>query len=396
MKIAVISFTRAGTELSRRLTKRLNSQGHVCIGYVPEKYAQPDRDKSAGLTVLRETLAAWTSRNYSEMDALIFVSAAGIAVRAVAPHVLDKMTDPAVVVLDEGGHYAISLLSGHMGGANALAREAASLVGAQPVITTASDVQKKTAVDLWAKQHGLTINSRELAKQAEAEILDGGQVGFFCDEELKPMLPGLEAGCLPEEFAWESRKEYNLRLTIRGGQGPQPDVPGSEPDVPGSEPDMPGQGPDAPGRKPQERGRKTRRPELKLVPRILTLGIGCRKGVPCETIRLQVEQAFLQAGLDLRAVCRIASIDLKKEEPGICGLARELGVPFVTFSSRELEQIKAPVEESSFVRAVTGTGNVCERAALLAAGAGSRLIMKKQAADGVTVAAAWRAEAWRM
>lgn len=357
MKIAVISFTKAGTALCRRLTEQWNSRGHLCTGYIPEKYVRPDQDGIGGLVVRRESLDTWACRNFSEVDGLVFVSAAGIAVRAVAPYVRDKMADPAVVVLDEGGHYAISLLSGHVGGANALAREAAALVGAQPVITTASDVQRKTAVDLWAKEHGLVLGSRELAKQAEAAILDGGRVGFFCDEELRPMLPGLEESSLPEEFVWESRQEYNLRLTIRGEK---------------------------------ELGR-----ELRLIPRILTLGIGCRKGVPCEAVRFQVERAFGEAGLDLRAVRRIASIDLKKEEPGICGLSRELGVPFVTFSARELEQVETPVEESSFVRAVTGTGNVCERAALLAAGADSQLIIKKQAADGVTVAAAWRAETWQ-
>jgi len=370
MKLAVISFTKAGTALCRSLTEQLNGRGHSCIGYAPEKYLRGGAAERTGDGVLRarrEPLDVWTCRNFSEADGLIFVGAAGIAVRAIAPYVRDKMTDPAVVVVDESARFAISLLSGHVGGANELTREVASLTGAQPVITTASDVRRKVAVDVWAKEHGLVLGSREFAKQAEAAILDGGRLGFFCDEELRPLLPGLNPECLPEEFVWESRQEHNLRLTVRSSGAAEAAGAGTQKAV----------------------------PDLCLIPRLLVLGIGCRRGVSCQTVRRQVEQAFQGAGLDLRSVCRIASIDLKKEEPGIRELAEELGVPFVTFSARELEQVEGPVEESAFVRAVTGTGNVCERAALLAAGAGSQLAVKKYAADGVTVAAAWRSRQWQ-
>ena len=125
-----------------------------------------------------------------------------------------------------------------------------------------------------------------------------------------------------------------------------------------------------------------------MIPPVLTLGIGCRKGVLRDVIEGVAERVFQEANLEKRAVARIASIDRKQSEEGLVRLAEAWQVPFVTFSAGELEEVKEPVAESDFVRQVTGTGNVCERAALLAAGPGSRLLVRKRASSGVTVAVA--------
>ena len=142
MKCAVISFTRNGAVLNRMLCRELSAEGIAASGFSIEKYAL-----GAGLQPLSEPLKEWTGRMFQEADALIFIGACGIAVRSIAPFVRDKKTDPAVVVIDEQGKYAVSLLSGHLGGANALTRKAAEILDAEPVITTATDVNQVFAVD---------------------------------------------------------------------------------------------------------------------------------------------------------------------------------------------------------------------------------------------------------
>ena len=364
MDLAVISFTPRGTEMCRKLVEKLADLGHVSTGYIPEKYAdgqERDTGKQGRILVRRETLDAWTERIFPAVDGLVFVSAAGIAVRAVAPWVRDKMTDPAVVVVDEGGQYAISLLSGHLGGANDLARQVAGAIGAQPVITTASDVEGICAVDLWARDHGLVITDRVQARQVQAQALEGKPVGVFWDPWLETCLPWLGREPLPRGWKRLCKADTWQRARIWITVSSRED--GTE---------------------------QEKRPVLRLVPQVLVLGIGCRRGVAAGQIRQQVEQVLAGAGLDISALCRIASIDLKKEEPGILDLAGQLQVPYETFTAEELENVKQPVEESDFVRSVTGTGNVCERAALLSAGEHGRLVVGKKPGNGITVAVAAR------
>ena len=127
---------------------------------------------------------------------------------------------------------------------------------------------------------------------------------------------------------------------------------------------------------------------LRLVPKSLILGIGCRKQTPGEAIEFAVQEALRQANLDVQAVAAIASIDLKKEETGLLQLSEKLAVPFMTYTSSELEAVQGEFSESGFVRQVTEVGNVCERSALLCAGKDARLLVKKQVYPGVTVAVA--------
>lgn len=358
MKLAVICFTRTGVNWCGHLVKRFRESGTECEGYVPPRFFEETAEKQPGLNPQKELLKEWTRRQFEKADGLIFIGAAGIAVRAIAPFVHDKLTDPAVVVMDEAGRYAVSLLSGHVGGANELARMVAEFCGAEPVITTATDVNKKTAIDVWASKRELVIGEREQIKQVAAAFLEDRPVGFFSDFDLQEEAP---EGCV-RKVAGES----NIWLTIRTTPEPQDAILR----------ELAGQG-----------------KVLRLIPRILTVGIGCRRGIAKEQIGQLAEQILAQAGLERMAVARLASIDRKKEEKGICELARAWQVPFVTFPAEELEKVQEPVEESAFVRQVTGTGNVCERAALAGAGPGGKLLVGKQAQNGVTVAVA--AGIWR-
>lgn len=348
MRIAIISFTKAGSVLCGQLTEKLREQGENCDGYVRPRFLEegPDRGESpnrGGIHAVTESVGDWTGRMFVQVDALIYIGAAGIAVRAIAPHLKDKMTDPAVLVCDEQGQFVISLLSGHVGGANGLAVRTAALLGAVPVVTTSSDVQGLTAVDVWAKERGLALSDRYAARRVAAALADGEPVGFHSDFLLaEPVPEGWRNGEVCRE---------NVRVTCRKHAGENQSV-------------------------------------LRLIPRVLTVGIGCRKNMDFEKLEAAVRQTLDRHHLDLLAVRQIASIDLKKDEAGICQMAEKLGVPFVTFSAGRLEAVCGELTESAFVRSVTGTGNVCERSALAAAGDGAQLLVKKEIYEGVTVAVA--------
>lgn len=361
MKLAVISFTKAGGRLCVDLTESLKREGHVCEGYVQARFCQdPEKLLGQGIYSTKEPVGAWTEKRFWAVDGLIYIGAAGIAVRAVAPLLKDKMRDPAVVVVDEQGHFAVSLLSGHVGGANELARTVARVCKGQPVITTATDVNGKTAIDSWAAKQGFWIGDRELAKQVSAKVLEGEPVGFFSDFPLEsPETEQYRPGVICEINVWVTVRKSPRQEEALG--------------------------------QAMAAGKKL----LRLVPGAMTLGIGCRRGIPGSRIEETVERILEKAQLDRHGLVRIASIDLKKKEDGLLSLSEKWKVPFVTFSAGELERVKESVAESPFVRQVTGTGNVCERAALLAAGDGAGLLVGKQAQNGVTVAVARGQKIWQ-
>ncbi len=352
MKLAVISFTKAGSLLCMDLVGKLRQMGEDCDGYVQQRFLSEIRTcgcacdpQAVYIHGLDRPVADWARDQFSQVDGLVFIGAAGIAVRAVGPCLRDKWTDPAVVVIDELERYVISLLSGHIGGANDLTRRLAGLLGARPVITTASDVNGKTAIDVWAVEHGLKIGSRVMAREVAAALLENQPVGFFCDEPVEiPVLPG----CRKDTVCGR-----NVRITVR--KHPKP-----------------------------ENG------ELPLIPQILIVGIGCKKGTPREQIENCLVQVFDTFGLYREAVAGFATIDLKKDENGLLELASAWNMELQAFPSRELAKVAGVFDESEFVRQVTGVGNVCERAACLAAGRGAELLVPKQAGNGVTIAVARR------
>lgn len=347
MKLAIISFTKQGNQLNQMLSRGLREQGEDCMGYVPDRFAA--LAECAGLTSIKGTLTEWVAEQFPQMDGFVWIGAAGIAVRAIAPCIKDKMTDPAVVVTDEKGRFAISLLSGHVGGANELAECIAQMSGGQAVITTATDVNDRFAVDLFAKKHGLLWTDRALAKQISADILEGVPVGFHSDFPVEGELPeGLVKGLSCQRGIWITCQRQAGNAGV-----------------------------------------------LRLVPKALILGIGCRKGTSKQAIRTLVEQVLVEANLDAEAIRSLASIDLKKQEPGLLALAEELGVELHTYSTEELCRVPGDYTDSAFVEETTGVGNVCERAAVLAAmQQGSShvdcLVVRKHSGDGVTVAAAIR------
>ena len=184
MRISIICFSLTGYMTAEDLQKDLQGKGYTAEIYKKSKYLDDSIAESTGI---------WAGRHFETDDAIIFVGACGIAVRSIAPYVASKKSDPAVLVIDECGKFVISLLSGHLGGANELTLEVAELLGAVPVVTTATDLHHRFAVDVFAKKNCCGIQNMKAAKEVSAALLAGEPVGFYSEFPWTGKLPeGLE------------------------------------------------------------------------------------------------------------------------------------------------------------------------------------------------------------
>ena len=316
MRARFLSFTDRGQALAESLAAALG--GEVC--------------RCGGGAALKE----WTDSAFREAEALVFVGAAGSAVRAVAPFLRSKASDPAVVAVDETGRYAVPLLGGHLGGANALAAEIGRICGAEPVITTATDRRGVFAVDLWAKAQGCAVAEPERIKAVSARLLAGETA--FCQSDW-PVSGEPPAGVRLGEGP-------GFRVTVLAGEEPR----------------------------------------LHLVPRIAVLGVGCRRGIGPEALERAYLRLLASCRLRPQAVREVCSIHRKKDEEGLLAFCAAHGWALRTFSPEELAAAPGTFTASDRVLRAVGVDNVCERAAVL--GSGGDLICRKQAGEGVTMAAA--------
>ena len=308
MKITIFAYSHGGCAAARRVRAVLAEAETVC-------YAVPRLEEAGFLPLAKDIYR----ERFSSMDALIFIGACGIAVREIAPYLVSKKTDPAVLCIDEKMQFVIPLLSGHIGGANDLARRLAAALGAAAVITTATDVNGKFAVDAWAAL---------VSDFPIKGVLPGGIV-----EKTQGALGIVIGYCTKEPFA------ETLRLT----------------------------------------------------PRVLRVGIGCRRGTAQETVEAAVAAVLSAHQLDPSAVKGVYSIDLKQQEAGLLAACAKHNWPTVFYTAEELRSVPGEFTDSPFVQEMTGVGNVCERAAMCGA---EKLLVKKTAVDGVTVAVA--AEHWEV
>ena len=317
MKLAFLAFTEKGFALAGSLAQALGGSVMRC--------GKPD------------SLSDWTKKHFAEADGLVFVGAVGIAVRAIAPYIEKKWKDPAVVAVDECAQFAVPLLSGHLGGANRLARAVSEVCGAQAVITTATDVNGVFAVDEWARCQGLSVIDPQHIKLISGKLLAGGSVKVYSRSPIEGQCPtGVEVTpTLPADVAVSVWQEEAV---------------------------------------------------LSLVPKTVVLGVGCRKGTPQSTIESVLERFLQESRLHLESICTVTSIDLKKEEPGLLDFCRSHGWDFQTCTAEELRQAPGEFTPSAFVSQITGVDSVCERSAVFVSG--GDLYVEKFAADGVTMAAA--------
>ena len=341
-----------------------------------------DVSVSRGFGEGKADLRAWTALTWEASDALLFVGAAGIAVRAIAPHVASKANDPAVVAIDEAGRFAVPLLSGHLGGANELAQTVARAAGAIPVITTATDVRGVWAVDTWARRAGLAVSNPEAIKRVSARLLSGGRVALYSDMPISGQPPeGVDIA--------SDRARADIVVSPFAGANAGASVRAAETTgevVPAGETGKPAGGRGAGATCETARGGRAGAPApepLRLVVPCIVAGIGCRRGACAEAIGEAFLLACGQAGISPSAVREAATIDVKAHEEGLLAFCRARNIPLATYSAEELSQVEGSVSPSDFVRTTVGVDNVCERAALAD---GGKLIFPKLAHGGVTVA----------
>lgn len=346
---------------------------------VGEWFTKPagDTDETGGSRSDFEEKSERCAGTERPCEAIIFVGATGIAVRAIAPFITGKAVDPAVLVIDEAGRYVISLLSGHLGGANALARTAASLIEAEPVITTATDAESAFAVDTFAKENGFLLTDLRKAKEVSAKVLRGEKLRIYSDipmERLVQRPNRHEAKLVPAQDIDRADIIISYRTRIL--------KPALEPNVD----DRPVKASET--QHPLEK--MSQGIGLRLIAKRVHVGLGARKGVTQAEVAAAVATCLEDAGIDPRAVVALASIDLKKQEAGILAYSYESGVPFVTYTAEELRTVEGAFAGSSFVQSVTGVANVCERAAAFAAGRSghAEVLVHKTIYGNVTTAVA--------
>ena len=309
MKIGILAITEGGKRLAVNLAAKM-----------PEAQILPQEDGVA------QALA----KHWPKLDGFVCIMATGIVVRGIAPLLQGKEYDPCLVVMDEKGRHAISLLSGHLGGGNDLARQVAAMLGGEAVITTASDTLGLVALDLWARAQNLAYESKEDLTQASAKLVNAGSLRIFSELAIASLPQGLVAVDGPElaDIIVSHRLgDYGTAVVLR--------------------------------------------------PQNLVLGVGCNRGVPIEELRQACGELLAEQGLSQLSIRNLASIDVKQDEEGLLAFAQEQGWRLEFFSKEELNRVENVTVSEAALRNVGAIG-VAEPAALLSAQSNDLLVGKRK------------------
>ena len=361
---AIVAVSRPGAVLARRLASSLpDAELHL------ERRLAADSDDGANLYDL--PLRPVLQNLFVNRDALVVFLPVGAAVRLLAPVFAGKKRDPAVVCVDDAGRFAISLLSGHIGGGDELARRVAEAIGAQPVITSASDALNVTAVDLVGRKYGWRIDASPTdLTRAAAAVVNGEPVALWLDPATGAGWPDdslLSDNITPVNSLDDSAAAHYSAALVVSDRLVSPD---------------------------------TDRPLVIYRPPTLAVGIGCRRGVDAGHLQELLANTLQEHGLARQSIARIATVDLKADELGIIALADSLGVPLETYAAAELnaaahrepQQSASPACElhrptPSAANNLLGVFGVAEPAAMLATGA-SGVIVPRTKSDRATIAVA--------
>ena len=271
-----------------------------------------------------------TEELFYKNDAHVFIGATGIAVRKIAPFVADKKTDPAVIAIDEKGEFIIPILSGHMGGANELAKLIADNLNGTPVITTATDVNNINAIDKIVSERRLTMLPSNAANVINPKLLKGEKIKVFIDRDIE---------VVKDTFGiYELSSEANCDVIIKN------------------------------------------------ITKYI-IGVGCRKNTDISVFENVLNSTLNKNGISHNEIDRIVSIELKSEEKAILSYADKYKIMFETYSKDELNSVCGEFDESDFVKEVTGVSNVSERACVYAGNMLGRgeYVLKRKAIDGITI-----------
>lgn len=334
MKIAIISVSDKGYELSLKLKEKLDQDSTIIKNDLFHKNVKKI------FPIL-----------FYEYDAIIAIMASGILIRSIAPLVESKTSDPAVLNIDDNGNFVISTLSGHLGGANSLTQKVAELIDATPVITTSTDVNKKLGVDVIARDLYFEIDNTSEILYFNKAVLDGNEISFTVN-------PNANFDYL-HDYLNENALKINISISYSSKISPDEifvEVDGHE---------------------------------ITLKKRKLVVGIGCRRGKECMKIHDGLKKTFDDLNLPLSRIDMFSSAEIKKDEIGLLELSEKMGIPinFVDLEKMKMFESK-DIQKSEFVKSKFGIYGVCEPSALITAGFDSKLIYKKTSYNGVTIAVA--------
>lgn len=351
---AIVAITRNGACLARKLGESL-PQSDV---YIKQEHHH-EQGAAAHIHAFAGSVGSLLPALFSTYQGLILIFSLGAAVRLIAPHLQDKKRDPAVVVVDEQGLHAISVLSGHLGGANELTLQVAGILQAHPVITTASDLQQTIAVDLLGRQFGWRCESAAQLTAVSAAVVNGeriaivqesGEKGWWPDD--RPLPANITCYRSISE-AVQARPDAALLITHRVLQD-------------------------------KETGHLQKAVVYR--PKVIVLGIGCNRGTAAQEIEAVITSTLAELQFSLASVRAICTIELKKDEPGLIRVAQQHGWEFVWYTAEQLNAVELK-QPSEIVKRVTGAYGVSEPAAKLYSGVEKLALVKKKSGN-VTISVA--------
>lgn len=326
MKIACFSFTDKGRELGERL--------EILGKYTIKHYENKELD--GGIKMLLNQI-------WKEYDGFIFISATGIALRFINPYIQDKTIDPAIVVVDDMGRFSISLLSGHIGGGNALAEYIGAEIGAIPVITTATDNRGIESIDSFAKKNDYYMEDMKSITRITSMMVNGKTIGLYSEDD--------------------KIIKYDNIIFVKDLNNIDPKIDGliivasqiyKDIDI----------------------------PNTVLIPKNINIGMGCRKGVETERIIKAVEDTFSNENLSTKGIKAIGTVEVKKDEKGIIETAKHFSCPMKIFTIDQIKEVEDQFEKSQFVKDTIGVYSVSEPTAHLL---GGKMIAMKSKHNGITI-----------
>lgn len=341
LNMAIVVVTKRGLKIASKIEKAFSCDIYIKSNYIDDK-------SSINVKRIKGNFIRFVHSIFPKYDQIVFITATGIAVRSIAGVVEDKRYDPAIVVIDEQGRYCISLLSGHFGGANELARKLSKTLNAQPIITTASDGQGFEGIDTLAKELGLYIDNFKCLKYVSSALVNGCNVAFLGDE--KELLSFFRSKLKQKTATFNKKLDKKCKAAVFI----------------------------------TDKEVSCSIPHVILRPRKIVLGIGARKNTPYKVLQKKLDDILKSYNLSKKSIYRIASIDVKKHEKCILKLGEELGVPLIFYSAEELKTVESLFHVSDFVRKTVGVGSVAKPAAYMASNKGSKILY--YAGSGITLA----------
>ena len=344
-KIAILSITNNGRELALKIKESMKS--------VDVFFIKKDTDyKNDEVIVVNKGLKEFIPQIFDKYDYLVFIMATGIVVRTIAPLIISKFSDPAILVMDEKGNNIISLLSGHMGGANEMTLYMSDLINSHPVITTATDVNKKSSLDMIAKKlNGHIDDFRDNVLKINSMLVNNEEVHLYIDGNYKINHNGFT---LYDEKT-DLDKVRNLVVVT------------NKKDI---------------NKILNKNIENLNEKIIKVTPKDIVIGVGCKKNTNSDHMKNSLMKFLKEYNIDINAVKEIGSIEIKKDEKAIIDLAKFLDVKFKTFSVEEISKVDYLYEKSDWVKKNVGVYSVSDPVAhLLSEG---RVIINKQKYDGIT------------